>query len=129
MGVILTTKNDVSQRRTDPEHPIENFKGVIAQLVVDTNNDYRIVVMDGKTLGGKARVALENARNNFTHRPTVPYAKDIASVRPNAVINKSNVQDLINEAMQDAVDVKVIKTEDEMAPSVMVDTFYFIENE
>lgn len=128
-SLIDITRNDIKQRRTDPTHRIENFKGVEAQLVIDTNDGFRPVIMDGKTLGGKAKVALINHQNDFTIRPTVPLAGDVHSVRDIAVIPKGNIQTLINEAMAGAVEVKVIKSDSEISPSDNVKTFYFIENE
>lgn len=98
MATFDTTKNDVSQRRTDKDHPLEQFKGVEAQLVVDTNDNYRIAVMDGKQLGGIAHVALLESAP-FKRHPTTKITKDLDKLEYNMLVAKSEVEMLIKKEL------------------------------
>lgn len=98
MAIFDTTKNDVSQRRTDKDHPLEQFKGVDAQLVVDTNDNYRIAVMNGKTLGGVAHVALLESAP-FKRHPTTATTSDLNAIKPNMLVAKSEVEAIIRKQL------------------------------
>lgn len=78
MGEIIPiTKNDISGRRTDATHKIEDFVGVPAQSVVDTNDNYRLHIMDGSTRGGHP-VAMLDSTNDFSKSISVPSLDDLA---------------------------------------------------
>lgn len=103
MAIIEPNKNDISLRRTDPTHKIDDFMGVNAQVVIDTNDEYRPVIMDGATLGGKAKVALLHSAP-FKKHPTVPSVSDISKLVDNHLVSKKETNLLIKNYLEKSGD-------------------------
>lgn len=98
MAIINVTKNDIAQRRTDPAHLITDFIGRDGQLVIDVNDEYRPVIMDGITQGGKAKAALLHSAP-FSIHPTVPTADDTVKISDEMLVNKAEANMLIKETL------------------------------
>lgn len=105
---ILVTGNDIGQRRTDPDHRLEDFRGVNAQIVIDTNDNHRIAVMDGYTKGGKSHAALLESAP-FTSRPTAPSHDGIAESIPDSELTTAKDTRAIVEYILSTGDDSVIE--------------------
>lgn len=119
--ILPNSPFDISQRGISIEN-LANFKGVDRQLLVRLN-DYRLVIMDGTTIGGNAVVALENKANDFTGplscvNRTEPSIEEIPDT---AILNKKDILKVISET--GSVNVKVASSLEEVNEEK---TLYFI---
>lgn len=113
MGEIIPiTKNDISGRRTDATHKIEDFVGVVAQSVVDVNDNYRLHIMDGTNRGGHP-VAMLDSDNEFKNSIAIPDIEDLAYAdedNNSKVANIGDTKKLINEKVDTGLKTKIDHT-------------------
>lgn len=102
---ILPNSFDISQRGISTEN-LTKFKGVDRQLLVRLN-DYRLIIMDGTTIGGNAVVALENKDNNFTGALTCVDSSEplVSNIPDNSILNKKDVMRLIKDTGSTKINV------------------------
>ena len=55
--ILPNSPNDVASRGVTNE-TLAQFKGLARQVVINIDDNFRPVIMDGKTTGGKSKVAL-----------------------------------------------------------------------
>lgn len=131
--IIPITKNDISGRRTDATHKIEDFVGVIAQSVVDVNDNYRLHIMDGSTRGGHPVAMLDNT-NDFTQSITVPVIDDLSydsKDNDTKVPNIGDTKKLIDEKVDAGLDTKIDHTlakDGVNVDELITDGIYYITN-
>lgn len=134
MGEIIpVTKNDISGRRTDATHKIEDFVGVVAQSVVDVNDNYRLHIMDGATRGGHP-VAMLDSANDFTKPITVLPIEDLVfdsdehdTTVPNIGDTKKLIEERVDAGLENKIDHTIL-VDGANVNELISDGIYYVTN-
>ena len=75
--ILPNSPNDVASRGVT-NATLAQFKGLARQVVINIDDGFRPVIMDGLTLGGKSKVALVTDLSNYVSKST--YSSDKAGL-------------------------------------------------
>lgn len=105
---IQPTLNDIQFRRITKEL-LPRFRGKLGSFAFVTDDKMRMVVFDGKTLGGASQVALLNSAD-FTVNPTVPNLENLEDIPDETILNVHDIKEVITNTSEETNSNKIDHT-------------------
>ena len=112
--ILPNSPNDVASRGVTNE-TLAQFKGLARQVVINIDDNFRPVIMDGLTLGGKSKVALVTDLKDYLPKDNPTFTGTLSgtngtftgtlSLNGNSVVTQGDLEELQGQ-IESKVDLK-----------------------